>query len=164
MSLHDEDPIYINLYSEAIPVFTGSVIDEFDFENVFCKMMVNNGTYYLSMSPNDDSPLLLVYNLGDNKCTIYGNKKAILIRFGVWTAFGLLTINNNTLAIHSSVIEYNNLAYMFLGESGTGKSTHTRLWRECVEGAKLLNDDSPIIRVIDGITYVYGSPWSGKSN
>ena len=52
---------------------------------------------------------------------------------------------------------------MFLGESGTGKSTHTRLWRESVEGATLLNDDSPFVGVEDGRTVVYGSPWSGKT-
>ncbi len=50
-----------------------------------------------------------------------------------------------------------------MGESGTGKSTHTRLWREHIEGAFLLNDDSPIIRIIDGKPWVYGSPWSGKT-
>ena len=49
---------------------------------------------------------------------------------------------------------------LFLGESGTGKSTHTRLWRENIEGAHLLNDDSPIIR---SSAVAYGSPWSGKT-
>lgn len=38
----------------------------------------------------------------------------------------------------------------FLGESGTGKSTHTRLWRENIAGSKLLNDDSPIVRYEEG--------------
>ena len=52
---------------------------------------------------------------------------------------------------------------MFLGESGTGKSTHTRLWRENIEGAFLLNDDSPFLRVEDGKIWAYGSPWSGKT-
>ena len=52
---------------------------------------------------------------------------------------------------------------MFLGESGTGKSTHTRLWRECIEDATLLNDDSPFLKIADGKAVVYGSPWSGKT-
>lgn len=54
-----------------------------------------------------------------------------------------------------------------MGESGTGKSTHTRLWRENVKGCFLLNDDSPfiVIKHIDGkyVPYLYGSPWSGKT-
>ena len=67
------------------------------------------------------------------------------------------------VAIHSSCIVYKNKAYLFLGESGTGKSTHTRLWRENIEGAVLLNDDSPMIRVEEGKVWAYGSPWSGKT-
>ena len=52
---------------------------------------------------------------------------------------------------------------MFLGKSGTGKSTHSSLWLKHIEGTELLNDDNPVIRVIDGTVYVYGSPWSGKT-
>jgi hypothetical protein len=55
------------------------------------------------------------------------------------------------------------MAVLFLGESGTGKSTHTRLWREHIGGAFLLNDDSPFLRVEDGKVWAYGSPWSGKT-
>ena len=54
-------------------------------------------------------------------------------------------------------------AVLFLGESGTGKSTHTRLWREHIAGARLLNDDSPIVSVRNDEIRVYGSPWSGKT-
>ena len=52
---------------------------------------------------------------------------------------------------------------MFLGESGTGKSTHTRLWRQYIPGSSLLNDDSPIIAAESDGIHVYGSPWSGKT-
>ena len=54
-------------------------------------------------------------------------------------------------------------AVLFLGESGTGKSTHTRLWQEHIPGARLLNDDSPIIRMYQGQATAFGSPWSGKT-
>lgn len=86
-----------------------------------------------------------------------------VLRFGLWVAFGIVFIHRGVIAIHSSVVEHCNKAVLFLGESGTGKSTHTRLWCENIEGAKLLNDDSPIIRVVDGKIRVYGSPWSGKT-
>ena len=47
--------------------------------------------------------------------------------------------------------------------SGTGKSTHTRLWREMLgERAVMVNDDKPIIRVQDGTVTVFGTPWNGK--
>jgi hypothetical protein len=54
--------------------------------------------------------------------------------------------------------------YLFLGHSGTGKSTHARQWLAAFEDAWLLNDDNPILRVMDdGQVRVYGSPWSGKT-
>jgi hypothetical protein len=54
-------------------------------------------------------------------------------------------------------------AYLFTAPSGTGKSTHTRLWRELLgDKAVMVNDDKPIIRYIDGEFYVYGTPWNGK--
>lgn len=54
--------------------------------------------------------------------------------------------------------------YLFLGHSGTGKSTHARQWLQAFSDAWLLNDDNPILRVMeDGEVRVYGSPWSGKT-
>jgi hypothetical protein len=54
-------------------------------------------------------------------------------------------------------------AYLFTAPSGTGKSTHARLWRELLgDRVKMINDDKPIIRYIDGELYVYGTPWTGK--
>ena len=54
-------------------------------------------------------------------------------------------------------------AYMFLGHSGTGKSTHSQQWKAAFERAELLNDDNPAVRVMDHQVIVYGSPWSGKT-
>lgn len=85
-----------------------------------------------------------------------------LLRFGLWIMFGI-AIAPEAIAIHSSTIEHGDQAVLFLGESGTGKSTHTRLWREHIPGARLLNDDSPIIRMYHGVATVFGSPWSGKT-
>lgn len=70
----------------------------------------------------------------------------------------------DTLLVHASTVEYEGRGYLFLGRSGTGKSTHSRLWLEHIKGSELLNDDNPIIRIIDEAIYVYGSPWSGKTN
>lgn len=84
-------------------------------------------------------------------------------RFGLWMMFGLSAVAHRAVPIHSSVIEWGDGAALFLGESGTGKSTHTRLWREHIAGARLLNDDSPILRIKEGEVRVYGSPWSGKT-
>lgn len=70
---------------------------------------------------------------------------------------------NNGMMLHSSAIEYEGKAYLFSGPSGMGKSTHTRLWREVLgDGVRVFNDDKPALRLIDGVWYAYGTPWSGK--
>ena len=88
-----------------------------------------------------------------------------LLRFGLWTAYNFIGLSRTTLAVHSSVVLHRGGAVLVLGESGTGKSTHTRLWRKHIPGTELLNDDSPIVKVgREGDSpEVYGSPWSGKT-
>lgn len=67
------------------------------------------------------------------------------------------------IIFHSSAIMVDGNAYLFTAPSGTGKSTHARLWRELLgDRAKMVNDDKPIIRYVDGEFYVYGTPWRGK--
>ena len=69
-----------------------------------------------------------------------------------------------TLEMHAAVVVKGDLGYLFLGHSGTGKSTHARQWLQAFPDAWLLNDDNPILRVMsDGEVRVYGSPWSGKT-
>lgn len=68
------------------------------------------------------------------------------------------------LLTHSSVVVHEGKAYLFLGKSGTGKSTHSRMWLSAFEDAVLMNDDHPVLRLTDGGEVIaYGSPWSGKT-
>lgn len=69
-----------------------------------------------------------------------------------------------TLLFHASVTVRQDVGYLFLGRSGTGKSTHSQQWMKAFDDAWLLNDDNPIVRIWpDGSVRVYGSPWSGKT-
>lgn len=78
--------------------------------------------------------------------------------------YTLTTARMGTALFHSSVIEHQGLTYLFLGKSGTGKSTHSSLWLKYIQGTQLVNDDNPIVKVDDnGKATVYGSPWSGKT-
>ena len=99
--------------------------------------------------------------------------------------FALATADKGTVLFHAAVVSYEGKGYMFLGPSGTGKSTHARLWLKYIEGAELVNDDNPVVKVIrppltpfpskarlpvafptQGENFagtVYGSPWSGKT-
>ncbi len=64
---------------------------------------------------------------------------------------------------HAAAVAVDGEGYLFAAPSGTGKSTHARLWREMLgERAVTVNDDKPFIRFVGGTPYVYGSPWNGK--
>ena len=89
---------------------------------------------------------------------------------GLMLMYAFRTAPLMTLEMHAAVVVKKEArgdeakGYLFLGHSGTGKSTHARQWLAAFEDAWLLNDDNPILRVMDnGDVYVYGSPWSGKT-
>ncbi|MFR9503009.1 MAG: hypothetical protein SNH73_00975 [Rikenellaceae bacterium] len=74
------------------------------------------------------------------------------------------TLPHNTLLLHASAILKDGNAHLFIGKSGTGKSTHSRMWQESFSDAELLNDDHPVVRCHEsGEVIAYGSPWSGKT-
>jgi len=71
----------------------------------------------------------------------------------------------DAVLLHSSAIVYQGRAYCFSGPSGTGKSTHTALWQACCGDSqvRILDDDRPMLRKVDGVWYAYGTPWNGKN-
>lgn len=71
---------------------------------------------------------------------------------------------HNGIVLHSSAIAYKNKGIAFFAPSGTGKSTHTRLWKKYYDDVEIINDDSPAVRIIDGKYLMYGTPWSGKTD
>lgn len=77
--------------------------------------------------------------------------------------YAFASADRDTLLIHASAVESDGRGYLFLGKSGTGKSTHSRLWLRHIAGTHLLNDDNPVVRIADGQFRVYGTPWSGKT-
>lgn len=83
----------------------------------------------------------------------------ILIAFVYRSAF------YQAVTIHASCVAIDESGCAFIGPSGIGKSTHSRLWLQYIPGARLLNDDQPVLRLhSDGTVMLYGSPWSGKTS
>lgn len=67
------------------------------------------------------------------------------------------------IMLHASAVELDGKGYLFSGNCGAGKSTHTRLWQTVYgEKAHIFNDDKPALRLIDDVWYAYGTPWCGK--
>lgn len=72
-------------------------------------------------------------------------------------------IEYNILLFHGSAVAVDGACYLFAAKSGTGKSTHARLWRELLgDRAVMVNDDKPLLAVSDTGAVVWGSPWDGK--
>lgn len=80
--------------------------------------------------------------------------------------FNHALLKYNGMLLHASAISYQEKAYCFCAPSGTGKSTHTALWQSVYgkDAVTIINDDKPALRKVDGIWYVYGTPWSGKTD
>ena len=108
--------------------------------------------------------LVCAEDYGNAFLTVADNNKKATTDNAMMVLFAMATARLATLLFHASTVSLEGKAYMFLGKSGTGKSTHSRLWLQNIEGAELVNDDNPVVRVNeDGTAVVYGSPWSGKT-
>ena len=152
-----------------------------------CSEPLETDGFELEWKQEDEGQHILAGHLGEKPCyqfflhnrlmsvmvcsTDYKRAEVFAERnnpFGINNAlmvmYALATSDKHTALFHSSVVSYKGRAYMFLGKSGTGKSTHSSLWLKYIEGTELVNDDNPVVRYLDdGSIYVYGSPWSGKT-
>lgn len=77
--------------------------------------------------------------------------------------FAFASARHDTILLHASTVIKDGWGYAFTAESGTGKSTHASMWLRYLPGCELLNDDNPVVRILQGTPYIYGSPWSGKT-
>ena len=100
----------------------------------------------------------------EGRLLMTGKHTKMAIDNALMVLFALATADKGTVLFHAAVVSHQGKGYMFLGPSGTGKSTHARLWLKYIEGTELVNDDNPVVRISDeGHIKVYGSPWSGKT-
>ena len=71
--------------------------------------------------------------------------------------------DRDVVLFHGSTVAVDGYAYLFTAPCGTGKSTHTRLWRQVFgERALMVNDDKPFLALTEQGVVAYGTPWSGK--
>ena len=99
----------------------------------------------------------------EGQLIVTGKWRKLAIDNALMVLYALATAKHETVLFHAAVVSHDGKAYMFLGKSGTGKSTHARLWLKHIEGTMLVNDDNPVVRIHDHVATVYGSPWSGKT-
>lgn len=86
-----------------------------------------------------------------------------LERAAIQRAFAEFLFDFGILLFHGSAVAVDNEGYLFTAHSGTGKSTHTRLWKQVFgERAVIVNDDKPFLELTETGILLHGSPWSGK--
>ena len=157
------------------------------FRLKICAEPLDTDGFEQEMKQQEEGQDIVAGHIGDRPCFqfwLFKQLKAVLVcssdyrqgkvyaendnLFGINNAlmamYALSTADKKTALFHSSVVIHKGKAYMFLGKSGTGKSTHSKLWLKYIEDTELVNDDNPVVRVLDnGDVQVYGSPWSGKT-
>lgn len=151
------------------PSEKGALIGQFDCGAAdFGVYRLPDGTYQMLISQpggdycgllqaSPDFSMATIATRGDNSLRTFAVNNALMLMYAFASA------GMGTLLIHASVIKNGDKGFLFLGKSGTGKSTHSSLWLKHIEGSELLNDDNPVVRLEGEGATVYGSPWSGKT-
>ena len=143
------------------PVFTS------EYEGLSYDLSVRENTYLFRIIRPDGNKLLAeICRKGDcfraaiHQTDVFSSHS---LHYICWLLYGVAALSRQTVSIHASTVMCRGKSVLFLGESGTGKSTQTELWLKHLPDTELLNDDSPFIKVeTDSNVNVYGSPWSGK--
>ena len=147
---------------------TGKLIEESDDEMGHTRLYADAGAYLvaLSLQPGGTTHFMQAdkdfSHLRISLCksgTDAGPCLSSLLRI----AYSQAILSHDALDINASPVYHDRRAYLFLGKSGTGKSTHSSLWMKHVSGTGLLNDDNPTVRIMGEKAYAWGTPWSGKT-
>ena len=132
-----------------------------DYIKDYCKnYIVNNAAPDFIVEVSDDEILA-------EKSEEYSSTMGYLETLAIYRKICERLVNGNIILVHSSVLMVDGQAVMFLAPSGTGKSTHSRLWRQVYgDRITMINDDKPLVsvRTDNNGTHltVYGTPWCGK--
>lgn len=97
----------------------------------------------------------------ERKLNVNSYNEFELLKLGIYRKIAEIIPKYNAFLIHGSALYIDDNASLLTGKSGVGKSTHAKLLRQYYE-AKMINDDKPLIRIIGGIPYIYGTPYNGK--
>lgn len=165
-----DSPLFsITVDNSIQPSWRGSRVGKFPCPSATFEVhRQENGAYQILVLDDSDIPCAFLQSdesyrefsittRGSTNNMTFGLNNALMVIYTICTA------PYRTLLMHSSVVENEGKAYMFLGVSGQGKSTHSDLWVRHIGGSTLINDDNPVLRISgDGTPYIYGSPWSGK--
>lgn len=170
---HNEEPELFRLTVDdklrPTPKETRERIRTFETGNgdTIVDQLDDGGYQFIIKNIKEASCALLITNKDFDNCHCALNGNYNMRSFGLNNAlmliFAFAGARKQTVLIHASLVRQNGYGYAFTAKSGTGKSTQVSMWLRYLPGCDLMNDDNPIIRVIDDKAYIYGGPWSGKT-
>lgn len=153
-----------------VPKDQRSLIRDFDTGNgnIIVYQLTDGGYQYVIKDINGYSCALLITNKNFVHCHCALNGNYDMRSFGLnsvlMLAFAFAGASRSVLLIHASLVRHRGWGYPFIAKSGTGKSTQVSSWLRYIPNCDLMNDDNPILRILDdGKPYIFGSPWSGKT-
>lgn len=128
----------------------------------------HEGGYQFSISNFQGEKCCLLHtnsSFSQCQCSLYGDSinQKLGLNNALMLTYAFAGSLHKTLLIHAALVRHDQQAYAFIADSGTGKSTQANNWIQNVPYCDLMNDDNPVLRIIDGIVYAFGSPWSGKT-
>jgi hypothetical protein len=124
-----------------------------------------DGWHFRMSTCSGETIVSMNHRAASHEVVMSGCEGHLCLGFAAWVAFAFPAVGRDRVPVHASAVMKDGSAVLFLGESGTGKSTQSGLWTRYVAGATLLNDDSPVVTApADGTVTASGSPWSGKTH
>lgn len=129
-----------------------------EYTNSFCKE-------YLSLdqdSPADITASVTEDELAEERAASPNFSEGYIENICLYRSICMQIPKFNRMLMHCAILEYEGKGYAFLGKSGTGKSTHTRLWKQYLKTPNMINGDKPILESTQSGFIAYGTPWRGK--
>lgn len=154
------EPLFTLIEDDGlVPEYTEDFRQDEEGSHTICGHTSSGNDVYVFPRRSTAGCLVCSKDYGKGRLIMPKDHSKLALDTALMIMFALATAGKNTLLFHAAVVNCEGKGYLFLGPSGTGKSTHAQLWLKHFEGTELVNDDNPVVR--DGV--VYGSPWSGKT-
>lgn len=146
---------------------TAKVQSLFDSTKDYCRKYLNDAAPEFTVAVTRED-LILEQHLLDQEADEEGLRRRVftdpfLERTAIQRKIAEQLLSYDVLLIHGSAIAVDGKGYLFTARTGTGKSTHTRLWRQVFGSrAVMVNDDKPFLQFTESGIFLCGAPWSGK--
>ena len=147
--------------------FSGEITSLFESTRDYCRKYLTEGTADFSVTVNRED-LAFEQEALRQEALEEGIKIRVftdpfLERTAIQRKPAEFLFDQGVLMTHGSTVAVDGKAYLFTARCGTGKSTHTRLWRQVFgDRAVMVNDDKPFLKIRSEGVFACGSPWSGK--